>query len=107
MFWPMGRLQIRSKTEISAWRELCIHYDTAFLPTQLSEVTFGASPSIDNCGVNFIVAVLLKNVEDRIAFFEGMNSGLIGICTEVRGGSLNLEKDFYLYRPMSWPRKRS
>jgi hypothetical protein len=60
----MGRRHTGCKTDITAWRELGVHDDAAVLPMKLAQKSFGATATVHNCGVNFIVAVLLEDVED-------------------------------------------
>jgi hypothetical protein len=45
---------------------------------ELAEVLLGAAAAIDDGGVDFVVAVILEDVQDGGAFFEGMDAGLFG-----------------------------
>ena len=63
--------------------ELGVHDEAAFLPLQLSEQSFGRS--IDTCGVDLIVTVLLENINDGCNVFDSMDASSFGtwLCFSV------------------------
>lgn len=57
--------------------EFCVHDQSSLLPAQLSEVFLRRALAVVASGVDFIVAMFLKDVEDGRGLFERVDACLL------------------------------
>lgn len=76
MFWsvrPLVTGHISSNCRV----EFCVHDEPSLLPVQLSEVFLRRALPVVASGVDFIVAVSLKDIEDGRGLFKCVNACLL------------------------------
>jgi len=79
ILWLVGVFITLRHWRASVGVELCVHHDTSFLPVEVGEDAFTRAIAVDACGVDFIMAVLLENVQDLPTILIIVYTGSKGI----------------------------